>query len=463
MQKIVVDTAHKLLKFLNRFCMRFAWFPSSLSRDINPVDIEDSVAELEKVRDDLSELLSHMAQENQDLRDQLLQLKAAASKDVPITLKTNDTEVGGGNQSDQLQSLQNEIDLYKQENKLILDNMFLTQEELERQLIEKEQLQADCQLLIDRLLRFGQHYPRSFDFSSIEVRSFDGVSRTPYFVCLVRNCHLAGVSFAQIEFKVVLSAGLVGVEVLSAILESQKNIKTVGLIFPGSTASATVPKSSLAQLETSEQWLAHKAAMMAVTFIFDNSWRHISVPDEFDGNFWLGFLPKLIKEFDARSPVFRFDAVQLRQESINPDYEHLWLDILGVTFGDLTMTKLEVRLGAANVKSAEFSRFPKIEFPLIDGAIKPFDSWYAESFDDYGAKYELRFDLDKKRFDVNVWSKLSLADRNLVYALLVGLPKILAIIGKKNKNLHRPIKTWFDFSVETKKVLYDYLRVATKS
>jgi len=460
MRKIDIDIINNLLGSFKKLAMRFSWFPVNLSRDVNPADLEDSVTELGKVRDDLSELLSRMSQENQELREQVEHLKSAESQSVLSTVPVKSLEVHNELKPDQLNSLHKEIDLYKQENKLILDNMFLTQEELERQLVEKDQLQADCQLLMDRLLRFGQHYPRTLDFLSIEVQSFDSVSSAPHFVCLVRNCHLGGITFSQINFRVVLSTGFVGIEVLSALCDAEINIKKIGLIFPGVATSAQ--KSSINQLENSAQWKAHKAAMMSMKYILDNGWRNISKPDEFDGNFWSGSLLKLIKEFDALPPVFRFDAVQLRQESINPDYEHLWLDILGVTFGDLTMPKLEVRLGAANVKLADFSRFPKVEIPLVDGAVKPFDSWYAESFDDYGAKYELRFDLDKKRFDVNVWSKLSLTDRNFVYALLACLPKTLAIVGKNNKTLHRHIKTWFDFAVETKKVLYDYLRVATK-
>jgi hypothetical protein len=463
MRKIDVDIINKLSGSLRKLPMRFAWLPSGSSQDVNSVDLENSIADLEKVRDDLSELLGRIAQENQELRAQIEQLKVDSSNEVLTAVEGKRLEIPNDLQHDQSQILCKEIDLYKQENRLILDNMFLTQEELERQLIEKDQLKVDCQLLANRLLRFSQHYPRTLDFLSIEVQSFDSVTSTPHFIGLVRNCHLGGVTFTQINFRVVLSAGLVGVEVLSALSDSSKSIKNVGLIFPGVATSSSVVKSSLAQIETSEQWLAHQATMMAIKYILDSGWKNIATPDGFDSNFWSGSMFKLVREFDSLPPVFRFDAVHLKQESINPDYEHLWLDILGVTFGDFAIPKLEIRLGAANVESTDFSRFPKIEIPLIDGSVKPFESWYAESFDDYGAKYELRFDLNKKRFDVGVWSKLSLNDRNLVYAWLASLPKILATVGKENKNLQRPIKSWFDFAVETKKVLYDYLKAAVKS
>jgi len=151
--------------------------------------------------------------------------------------------------------------------------------------------------------------------------------------------------------------------------------------------------------------------------------------------------------------LLRYDEVRLKRELINPDYEHVWLEFRGLSFGNLHWKKFEIRLGAALVQAGGFSQYPKFEIPLIDGKTKPFDSWYAESQDDSGAKLELRFALDKNVFDVAVWTKLTDSDKALLLRIIYAMPDALKRLEKQKTAIHRPWATWIDFAKAAMQVL----------
>ena len=158
---------------------------------------------------------------------------------------------------------------------------------------------------------------------------------------------------------------------------------------------------------------------------------------------------QLITEIRKLPQLLRFERVKLKREIRNPDYEHLWLEFYDLEFGNQRKPKLEFRLGAAMIQPGSFSRFPKLEFPLVDGVHKPFASWFAESYDDHGGKFELRFSLDKQAFDVQNWLKLSSDDRLLLQSLILALPSSIASLVKDQVAIGRPWAQWGDFVRET--------------
>jgi hypothetical protein len=124
-----------------------------------------------------------------------------------------------------------------------------------------------------------------------------------------------------------------------------------------------------------------------------------------------------------------------------------------VQYGKQRISVLEFRLGASLVQQDSFSRFPKIEFPLVNGKDKPFESWFAESYDDFGAKYELRFSLDKKVFDYATFAKLSLEDQSLLQNVIFNIPSILSRLFIEKVSINRTWPTWIDFAKEISLVL----------
>ena len=110
-------------------------------------------------------------------------------------------------------------------------------------------------------------------------------------------------------------------------------------------------------------------------------------------------------------------------------------------------------MGAALIQPNGFSQFPKFEIPLIDGKHKPFESWFAESYDDAGAKFELRFSLEKAVFDTAALAKLSELDRSLVLRLVYGMPAALQKLEQQGISIHRDWKTWQGFAIQATQAL----------
>ena len=154
----------------------------------------------------------------------------------------------------------------------------------------------------------------------------------------------------------------------------------------------------------------------------------------------------------------RFEKVKLKRELQNPDYEHLWLEIYGLTYKQRNIPKLEMRIGAQLEKSIEFSQLPKYEFPLVDGKLEPFESWYAESVDDFGSKFELRFSLDKNIFDFSTWAKLSSFDRELTYLLICLTPTLLGLMIERQVPINRDWNQWLSLSKKSADVLTNLIQ-----
>jgi hypothetical protein len=90
------------------------------------------------------------------------------------------------------------------------------------------------------------------------------------------------------------------------------------------------------------------------------------------------------------------------------------------------------------VSADGFSRHPKFEFPIINSKDKPFESWYQESHDDQGSKYEVRYDLDRKSLDPETLKRLSRADSSLVLNMILLSPALIDDLILQKVAIQRP-------------------------
>jgi hypothetical protein len=178
--------------------------------------------------------------------------------------------------------------------------------------------------------------------------------------------------------------------------------------------------------------------------LISNRWAGLVYPKTIDLSFCHASVFDFVGQFKKLPQVMRYARVALKRELHNIDYEHLWLEISGVEFGNVSIPKLDMRIGAALVRRDGFSRHPKFEFPLINRKDKPFESWYPESNDDQGPKYEVRFDLDRNAFDLEALKKLSNVDRTLVLNLIMLTPKMVEDLIAQRIAIHRPWVSWLD-------------------
>lgn len=331
-----------------------------------------------------------------------------------------------------------------QENELLLLQLMQAQEELVEYYEQKCEFEKLYEAYKARWDRLEKRLPNYLDYGVIDIVDVDNLSDVPTITWRVKDFAQAGVTLSEFRFATCLHNGHPG----------------IGLV-KKSGPQLIVPKL----LSTNKEQLKHFVSMGTTEFrqivaaisilnqLEAGQWQGFKFPTQFDLSFWLPSLKALISQVPALPVMLRYDAVKLKRELINPDYEHLWLELNGLNLGNLNWKKFEIRLGAALVQSDGFSQYPKFEIPLIDGKTKPFESWFAESHDDSGAKLELRFALDKNVFDVAVWSKLSEIDKALVLRLIYAMPDALRRLETNNSAIHRPWKTWVDFASGAVKVL----------
>jgi hypothetical protein len=101
-----------------------------------------------------------------------------------------------------------------------------------------------------------------------------------------------------------------------------------------------------------------------------------------------------------------------------------------------------MRFAAASVQPGGFSRYPKVEIPKIEGTTSPFETWFEESRDDFGPKMELRFDLNRQFFDLDVWSRVSGEDRAMLISLMGSIPFMLKKMEESGVKISRSWEDW---------------------
>ena len=337
----------------------------------------------------------------------------------------------------------------EQENELLILQIMQAQEELVEYYEEKERFEKLYEIFKTRWDRLEKRHPNYIDFGEIELVAFDHASNVPSLTWRVSDYAYGGLALPEFLFQITL----------------QNEHPGIGLVTESSAVakedSALVPKLLTQRPQQADYFLAMSAteqrqlsaALSILAQLEANQWRGLEVPQELDLSFWKPSISQLIAQWKLLPVSLRFDQVKLKRELINTDYEHLWLELHGASYGKQSWKKLEVRLGAALVQPDGFSQFPKFEIPLIDGKHKPFESWYAESYDDAGAKFELRFSLEKGVFDTTALTKLSELDRSLVLRLVYGMPAALQKLEQQGVSIHRDWKTWQEFALQATQAL----------
>ncbi len=357
-------------------------------------------------------------------------------------------------QAKQAQQTEAKYQDVSQENELILLQLMQAQEELVEYYEQKGEFEKLYEAYKARWDRLEKRLPNYLDYGVIDIVDVDNLSDVPTITWRVKDFAQAGVALSEFSFATCLQNGHPGIGLLK---ESGPQ-----LFVPKLLSTNKDQLNQFVSMGTTE-FRQIAAAISILNQLEAGQWQGFEFPAQFDLAFWRPSVKALISQVPALPAMLRYDAVKLKRELINPDYEHLWLEFNGLNLGNLNWKKFEIRFGAALVQSDGFSQYPKFEIPLIDGKTKPFESWYAESYDDSGAKLELRFALDKNVFDVVVWSKLSEIDKALVLRLIYAMPDALKRLETNKTAIHRPWKTWVEFAAGAVRVLEANKALANKA
>ena len=333
---------------------------------------------------------------------------------------------------------------HTQENELILMQLMQTQEELVEYFEQRGEFEKLYQTYKSRCERIVKRMPQYSDFGELKITKVDGVSDTQSVFWRVRDLVGDGIESSDFDFVINLKEGHPGIGLVIDGLEQSFTPKLLGV----DQKQAGIFLS----LGTKQFRM-----MLSVAAIFDqlesSGWQGLELAPDFDLGFWRPYMKSLVTQIKQLPLILRYDQIKLKRELINPDYEHLWLEFYGLNFGANYWNKFEIRLGAALIEENGFSQYPKFEIPLIDGKTKPFDSWFEESKDDSGPKLELRFSLEKKVFDIAVWTRLSDVDKALMLRLIYAMPNALRALSDQKAMLYRPLDSWIDFATKAVKVM----------
>jgi hypothetical protein len=164
--------------------------------------------------------------------------------------------------------------------------------------------------------------------------------------------------------------------------------------------------------------------------------------------------PGLFGRLGSRKPVpskpkLAYKAIQLKREQVNPDYEHLWITLRDVTFGEQYSPKWQFRLSCAGVKPNEFGEQPKLEIPEQTDQL--LQNWFEESESEHGKKLELRFALPNA-MDSKTWKQIDTGDQELISSLVEQLSELLNELKATGCHISRDWAEWQKLAADMKRI-----------
>ena len=322
----------------------------------------------------------------------------------------------------------------KQEAELLLLQLHQVQEELEHYFLQHQRLQQQNETLEHRWQRLLQRHPSLLDIGQIEV-SKEGDKR---------SWHVTEVMIGGREmdtFQVTTQQHEQGVNIYLPATQLETPL-------PGDTLALEVPltQTNWQQLQvlSSRDWQLltqiPSMLMLGAEHALKNE-EHTAISQH---------LTAWQQAFTQLPAVLRVDNIALRNEQINLDYEHLWLDLEGITLGNDTQDRWSIRLASNDPHANSLGQHFKLEIP--EQPSEWLNSWFAESKDELGAKWELRFALPEA-MDIDVWQQLDKHDQARLKSLVAQLPQLLERLAQQHQPLSRPWEQWQQLAVNTQRIL----------
>jgi hypothetical protein len=336
-----------------------------------------------------------------------------------------------------------------EESELLLLQLHQVQEELEHYFLKYQESKQLIEYAGQRWQRMLLRVPDYFDLQSAEVSAVPETSSEALNWCL-KGLNAAGRQISELSLKTFVVGDVACLELPRRIGDEElfqrwpvaatsDDVLLVALFEDGTDPQLA---QGLLQLGRSD-WSLLQLIVSALISSLDTP----SLSPCSDGVV-IDQTPaalRTLQERLARVPaVFRFDALTLKREQVNPDYEHLWFHFQHVAIGQTRLLDFEFRVSCANVRPNSFGLFPKLEFPEASGRAA-ISEWFDEAYDDFGAKLELRFALPQS-MDMAVWSRLSLSDQAFVRQLITQLPALLSELEGSGVKIKRGWSDWHELA-----------------
>ena len=397
------------------------------------------ISELEVQQQSLKAELASSQQRTKDLEGKL---KAAQDESQKHTKRATEIEAQQLTLKSELataQQLNKELDAKLKEatteSELLLVQLHQVQEELENYFLKFKDAENRYELLQHRRRKMLKSYPDYADYEwvGVEPKGESNVLQWHF-----KDLESAGVSRNEVVFETFIEAGVLGVRFHKTPIAVNQESKDENGVVQQSNAARTLsywPQVAM-KLDHVDCIPAGRGDVKAL--------RAAVLKGLSTSDFGLlKVIPKLVIQANEERPIdgedkeqlkqaairlqegldrlpstVRYDGLRLKNHQVNPDYEHLWMVFENLMFGQQQWPKFEIRLGVSKIKNSGFSHYVKVEIPLIDNQIKPFESWFEESVDDFGPKWELRFDHKKKIMDTSVWSEMNNEEQSMIKGVL---------------------------------------------
>jgi hypothetical protein len=401
-----------------------------------------------KAKTEATQLCAALTKEKADLiasRDGLTKEKATltTARDAEAKAKAEVIQQRDSAAQQQAKALQEQ----QQESELLLLQLHQVQEELEHYFLQHQQATQDKAQLDTRWSKLMARYPDYTEWDRVELVQDDIQTTKPSQVrTQIHGLKSGGRSLPMLDLTVkvtnkrpilILTPPARASE--SPLLYWPIRVNEAGanalqpLTIDPSAAFATQASELLRSLTPSDI----NALCSACSAMLDGL--PTTLPQR---SSWVQHVSTLRQQLVDLSPVWRFDAVQLKHQQVNPDYENLCFTLTNAHFGARRWPSFEFRLSASNIKRGKFSGHPKLEFPLQEQGDKQFENWFEESEDDQGPKFELRFDIKTRSLDINTWRTLSASDQAQTLSLSDQLPVLLQRLQAQGVQISRP---WIDW------------------
>ena len=334
---------------------------------------------------------------------------------------------------------------FQEENELLLLQLHQVQEELEYYFLANQKTQQQVELMqarFDRLMECNPDYV-----------AYDALKTTPSLNntgihCELTNISMAGINSEAIAFDLIVEEGVAGF-----VFDKEKELSRNSLLRWPLAAQASTrleliplvdlpnrPRASALYKLTTRDWKMTQSLPALCKNIIQNSATQLT-GSLASRNDWLAALEMTQTIFKRLPARLRWDAVRILRHKSNVDYEFLWLEFDALTFGARTILKFDMRFSCVLPSFDKFGQTVKLEFPKESGEAA-FEGWFAESRDEFGEKYELRFALPNS-MDTKAWSQITTHDRTFIYLLANSLPEILQeILIEEGLRITRSASDW---------------------
>jgi len=348
------------------------------------------------------------------------------------------------------ENTRHELEDSQQENELLLLQLHQVQEELEHYFLAHQQLQQHSEEADARWQRMLKRSPDYSDYQAVQIQA--NASNSEALQWRFEQLDLAGRELAQLNLNTRIERDMAMIELtrdgegdapLLAWPAMYANQRTLTLCAPGDSDTIEPDVQLLQSLTQSDWQLIQRLPRLLEQALGESD---LSAEQQ---QHYRNALPALQEALDKLPPTLRFDQVTLRNAQINPDYEHLWLDLEHAGWGNERRENWSLRLSCANVGPDQFGTHPKLEIPEQNG--QWLESWFAESRDDFGPKWELRFALPDA-MDIGVWNKLSERDQALMTSSLRQLPAMLERLQSQGVVLARDWQDWHQLIEDTQRI-----------